>query len=675
MTVTPDQDLERRTPPSPERGAERQSIWHRWVVAPSMRVRAVVAIVLTIPVVIIAMVPPVTAALGDARPWIELALCTPVYFWAAYPFHRSALVNARHGGTTMDTLVSIGISAAYWWSLASTLAGNTGHMYYETAAVVATFLLIGRTAEAKAKERGKMSLTSLLELGASEVSLLREGPSGLTERRASVDELVPGALFRVRPGEKIATDGRVVEGRSAVDNSMITGESMPVDVSVGDEVTGGTINASGALVVEATRVGSQTTLADIQRLVESAQSGKAPIQRLADRISAVFVPAVLVIALLTLGGWLLTGAPFTEALSAAVAVLVIACPCALGLATPTALLVGTGRGAEMGVLIKGPEILESTRRVDTVLLDKTGTVTKGRMYVTDVQTVGRLTKTAALQTAASVEVNSEHPVAVAIVEAARERGQTPVPSSDFEALPGAGARATLKTTQITIGRADLFEHVPEELADVRDATVGTTVFLGWGGRARATLTVTDEIRPDSTAGIDRLHALGLTTVLLTGDNERTARAVATEAGIPAESVIAGVRPEDKHAEVSRLRTRGNVVAMVGDGVNDAAALAEADLGLAMGSGTDAAMQSADIVLMRNEVGAVADAIGLSRRTLAIIKQNLFWAFAYNIIGIPLAAFGRLDPMFAGAAMAASSVIVVVNSLRLRAYGREREQSD
>ena len=654
--------------------AEPSTGWfQRYVVAPSMLTRAIVAIVLSVPVVVIAMVPPVMHALGDIRPWIELVLATPVYFWAAYPFHRAALINARHLATTMDTLVSIGISAAYWWSLFATLGGETGHLYFETTAVVATFLLIGRTAEARAKTRGKSALTSLLELGAKEVTLLETGPDGeRIERRTGTDELHPGSLFLVRPGEKVATDGRIVEGRSAIDASLVTGESMPVDVTPGDEVTGGTINASGALVVEATRVGSETTLAGITRLVEAAQTGKAPVQRLADRVSAVFVPVVMGIALVTLIGWLIAGHPFVHALSAAVAVLVIACPCALGLATPTALLVGTGRGAELGVLIKGPEILESTRRVDTVLLDKTGTVTTGTMRVTDITTAGKLTKTAALQTAASVEANSEHPVAVAIVEAARERGQKPVPSTDFEALPGAGAKARLKDTEVIIGRADLFEHVPAELSSPVAGTVGTTVYLGWQGRARATITVTDEVRHDTASGLERLHDLGLQTYLLTGDNFATAKSVAAQVGIAPENVIAEVRPEDKHAVVQELRDQGKVVAMVGDGVNDAAALAAADLGLAMGSGTDVAMRSADIVLMRTQVGAVADAIGLSRRTLAIIQQNLFWAFAYNVIGIPLAAFGRLDPMFAGGAMAASSVLVVLNSLRLRGFGRERE---
>ncbi|MDO5696972.1 MAG: heavy metal translocating P-type ATPase [Dermatophilus congolensis] len=654
---------------------EQQSWFQRYVVAPSMFTRAIVATILSVPVVVIAMVPPVMHALGDVRPWIELLLTTPVYFWAAYPFHRAALINARHLATTMDTLVSIGISAAYWWSLFATLGGETGHLYFETTAVVATFLLIGRTAEARAKTRGKSALTSLLELGVKEVTLLEKGPDGeRVERRTGTDALHPGSLFLVRPGEKVATDGRVVEGRSAIDASLVTGESMPVDVNPGDEVTGGTINASGALVVEATRVGSETTLAGITRLVEAAQTGKAPVQRLADRVSAVFVPVVMGIAVVALVGWLLAGHPFVHALSAAVAVLVIACPCALGLATPTALLVGTGRGAELGALIKGPEILESTRRVDTVLLDKTGTVTTGTMRVTDVSTAGKLTKTAALQTAASVEANSEHPVAVAIVEAARERGQKPVPSSDFESLPGAGAKARLKDTEVTIGRADLFEHVPAELHARGSDTVGTTVYLGWEGKARATITVTDEVRHDTADGLARLHDLGLTTYLLTGDNAATAKSVAAQVGIAPQNVIAEVRPEDKHAVVQELRDQGKVVAMVGDGVNDAAALAAADLGLAMGSGTDVAMRSADIVLMRTQVGAVADAIGLSRRTLAIIKQNLFWAFAYNVIGIPLAAFGRLDPMFAGGAMAASSVIVVLNSLRLRSYAREREHA-
>lgn len=663
--ATESADLTLSGTPAPTSWRDRADTWLR---GPGMPLRAAVAAALTLPLVLIAMVSPIGELFGGARPWVELVLALPVVVWAAYPFHRAAWINARHGASTMDTLVSLGVSAAFLWSFVATLAGSTGHLYYETAAVITTFLLLGRTAEARARHRGKAAVQSLLELGATQVTLLETAADGTTtQRRADIDELGVGDRFVVRPGEKVAADGVVVEGRSSIDRSLVTGESVPVEVEVGDEVTGGTINTTGRLVVEATRVGADTTLAGITRLVEAAQTGKAPVQRLADRVSAVFVPVVLAITVVTFLAWLLTGNPVTAALSAAVSVLVIACPCALGLATPTALLAGTGRGAEMGVLIKGPEILENTRRADVVVLDKTGTITTGTMRLVHIATAGRLTSTAALEAAAAVESGSEHPVAGAIVAAATERGLTLRPIEEFVSLPGSGARADIRGTTVTVGRADLFDVVPEEIAT--PDSVGTTVYVGWGGAARAALTVADEVRPTSAAAIARLRALGLTPYLLTGDNLATAQAVATTVGIDPEHVLADVRPQDKHTVVTRLQGEGHSVAMIGDGVNDAAALAAADLGIAMGSGTDVAMESADIVLMRPDLDAAADAIELSRRTLSIIKQNLGWAFGYNVAAIPLAAFGLLNPMIAGAAMALSSVLVVANSLRLRSFGR------
>ncbi|WP_313536090.1 heavy metal translocating P-type ATPase [Arsenicicoccus bolidensis] len=637
----------------------------------SLRTRLEIALPLTVFVVVMAMVPAAHHLLGGVRPWAELVLTIPVAIWAAWPFHRSAVINARHKASTMDTLVSIGVTAAFLWSVVATFAGSTGHMYYEVAAVVTTFLLAGRVAEHRARTAGRSALTSLLELGAKDVAVQRIDPQTRVTRevRVPIEELQVGDQFVVRPGEKVATDGVVVDGSSALDRSVVTGESIPVDVTPGDEVTGATTNAHGRLIVRATRVGSETTLASITRLVEAAQTGKAPVQRLADRISAVFVPVVLVIAALTFAGWLVAGQGAAAALSAAVSVLVVACPCALGLATPTALLVGTGRGAELGVLIKGPEILESTRRIDTVVLDKTGTVTTGKATLVDVTPSGRLTPTAALQAAASVEAGSEHPVAQAIVRAAQQRDIELRPITDFTNLPGMGARATIKGTEVTVGKASLFDVVPGDLEGLD--RVGTTVHVGWGGVAYAALTVADEVRPTSPASLEALRDLGLRTMLLTGDNKRTARQVAEEVGINPADVIAEVLPSDKHEAIARLQREGRVVAMVGDGVNDAAALAQADLGLAMGSGTDVAIDSADIVLVRPEIGAVADAIGLSRRTLAIVKQNLAWAFGYNVVAIPLAVLGLLDPMVSGAAMALSSVLVVTNSLRLKAFGRAR----
>ncbi|GAB96699.1 Cu+-exporting ATPase [Kineosphaera limosa] len=656
-------------PDSPHAVPKRPSRWarlRRLFEAADLRRRLWVCAALTLPLVLIAMTP-LGHGLGDTRPWVELALALPVATWGAWPFHRAAAINARHGASTMDTLVSLGVSAAFGWSLVATLTGQTGHLWYETAAVITTFLLAGRVAEARARREGRSALQSLLDLRRGDVTVLVPGhDGGTTHERVPVERLGVGDRFLVRPGEKVAADGVVLEGASAIDASLVTGESMPVEVGVGDQVVGGTINTVGLLVVQAQAVGADTVLAGITRLVEQAQTGKAPVQRLADRVSSVFVPVVLALSALTFIGWMLTGSPFTTALSSAVAVLVVACPCALGLATPTALLAGTGRGAQLGVLIKGPEILESTRRVDVVLLDKTGTVTTGRMRLVGITPAGRLTPTAALQAAAAVEVGSEHPVAQAIVTSARERNLALPPAANITAQPGSGVRGSIKGTQVTVGRPELFDKVPEQIAGPDPA--GTTVYVGWGGVARAALTVADGVRPDSAHGIERLHELGLRTYLLTGDNAATAAGVARDIGIEAGDVFAGVRPDEKHEVVQRLRRQGHVVAMVGDGVNDAAALAEADLGIAMGSGTDIAMESADIVLMRPQVAAVADAIHLSRRTLRICLENLAWAFGYNVVALPLAAFGIISPMVAGIAMASSSVIVVLNSLRLRRVG-------
>ncbi|HON73788.1 MAG TPA: heavy metal translocating P-type ATPase [Dermatophilaceae bacterium] len=628
-----------------------------------LRPRLLVAAVLTVPLVVIAM----GVEHWTAGRWLQLVLATPVALWCAWPFHRAAAVTARHGASTMDTLVSIGVLAAYGWSLVALVAGGEhGHLYFETAAVVTTFLLLGRVLEARAKASGRDALESLADLRPQTAALLRPDLAG----GPRVETVVPAAALRVgdrfvvRPGERVATDGVVVDGASALDRSMVTGESVPVDVGVGDQVTGGTVNAHGRLVVRATSVGAQTVLAQLTALVEAAQTGKAPIQRLADRVSAVFVPVVLLLAAATFVGWLATGHDVATALKVAITVLVIACPCALGLATPTALLAGTGRGARMGVLIKGPQVLENTRRVDTVVLDKTGTVTAGDLAVAAVVTAGRLDGSAALRAAAAVEAGSEHPIARAIVAAAAREGVDVPAATDFLALPGNGAHATIKGTEVTVGRADLFDTIPTELTRLR-AREGSTVYVGWDATARAAFTVTDTVRPTSSAAIERLAALGLTAYLLTGDEERTAHAVADRVGIPRERVYAGVRPDGKHAVVTALQQAGRTVAVVGDGVNDAPALAAADLGIAMGSGTAVAADSADIVLMRADLGAAADAVALSRKTLRVIKQNLAWAFGYNLLALPVAMLGLLNPMIAGAAMAFSSVFVVTNSLRLR----------
>ena len=631
-----------------------------------IRPRLVVAIALTVPVLVLAMLLP---SLG-ASPWLQLLLATPVVVWCAWPFHKAAAVNARHLASTMDTLVSLGVSAAYGYSVVELLAGGM-HLYFEVAAVVTTFLLAGRYLEARAKDSGRDALRSLLDLGAKDVSVLRIDPHTRTtsETRVPIGQLVVGDQFIVRPGEKVATDGLVLDGSSAVDASLLTGESTPVDVRPGDEVTGGSVNTTGRIVVEARRVGADTMLAGIQRLVETAQTGKAKVQRLADRVSAVFVPTVLVIALVTFVAWLATGHDVARSLAVAVTVLIIACPCALGLATPTALLVGTGRGAQLGTLIKGPQVLEDTRRVDTVVLDKTGTVTTGQLRLRSIAVRGSLSKKAALTAAAAVERGSEHPIARAVVEGA-ELARIELPRiHDFQASPGEGASARIKDTEVTVGKAALFESVDPALLEHAARHGGTTVFVGWDGVAEAALTVEDTVRDSSRAAIERLRGLGLTPYLLTGDSAPNARSVAEQVGIEASNVRADVLPADKHRIVTELQQQHRVVAMVGDGVNDAAALAQADLGLAMGSGTDVAMDSADIVLVRTDLDAVGDAIGLSRQTLRIIQQNLVWAFGYNAAAIPLAAFGLLNPMIAGATMALSSVLVVSNSLRLKRWGR------
>ncbi|WP_261327651.1 heavy metal translocating P-type ATPase [Modestobacter marinus] len=638
-----------------------------------LRQRLLVSAVLALPVLLLSMVP---ALQFENWQWLALTLASPVAVWGAWPFHRAAVVNARHGASTMDTLVSIGIAAAYLWSLWALFLGDAGmsgmtmsstllpeqgggadELYLEVAAAVPVFLLAGRYAEARAKRRSGAAVRALLELGAKDAAVLRGG----VEVWVPISDLAVGDRFVVRPGEKVATDGVVVGGSSAVDLSMITGESVPVEVAVGDRVTGATVNVGGRLVVEATRVGAETTLAQLGRLVTQAQSGKAPVQRLADRVSAVFVPVVLLIAVGTLVAWLLVTGDVTAAFTAAVAVLVIACPCALGLATPTALLVGTGRGAQLGVLIKGPEVLESTRTVDTVLLDKTGTVTTGGMSVVEVAG-----DPATLRLAAAVEAGSEHPIARAIVVAA---GSGLPEVVGFANRPGLGVTGTVEGHAVVVGGD---QPLPERLAPVAEAAEAagrTAVPVGWDGEVRGVVVVADTVKPTSAAAIERLRGLGLTPVLLTGDNPGAARAVARSVGLDPDrgEVVAGVLPAGKVDVVRDLQTRGRVVAMVGDGVNDAPALAQADLGLAMGSGTDVAIEAGDLTLVRPDLDAAVDAIRLSRRTLAVIKGNLFWAFAYNVALVPLAALGFLNPLLAGLAMAASSVLVVTNSLRLRRF--------
>ncbi|MGD1223872.1 heavy metal translocating P-type ATPase [Streptomyces krungchingensis] len=654
----------------------------------ALRGRLLVSALLALPVVLLSMIP---ALQFDNWQWLSLTLAAPVVVWGGLPFHRAAATNARHGAATMDTLVSVGTLAAFGWSLWALFLGDAGMpgmrhgfeltvsrtdgastLYLEVAAGVIAFILLGRYLEARSKRRAGAALRALLELGAKDVAVLRGG----REVRVPVGQLQVGDRFVVRPGEKIATDGTVVDGSSAVDASMLTGESVPVDATVGDEVTGATVNAGGRLVVEATRVGGDTQLARMARLVEDAQNGKAEVQRLADRISGVFVPVVLLIAVGTFGAWLGVTGDTVAAFTAAVAVLIIACPCALGLATPTALMVGTGRGAQLGILIRGPEVLESTRRVDTVVLDKTGTVTTGRMRLQEVHVVAGDTEQDVLRLAGALEHASEHPIAQAIAAGAQDRTGALPPVEHFENVPGRGVRGHVEGHEVTVGRvlpdapAVDGRPLPDELARAKDAAESegrTAVVVTRDGVAVGVLTVADAIKETSAEAVRELRALGLRPVLLTGDNRAVAQAVARAVGIGSEDVIAEVLPQDKVAVVERLRGEGRTVAMVGDGVNDAAALATADLGLAMGTGTDAAIEASDLTLVRGDLRVAADAIRLARRTLSTIKGNLFWAFGYNVAALPLAATGLLNPMIAGAAMAFSSVFVVTNSLRLRTF--------
>ncbi|MFF4661647.1 heavy metal translocating P-type ATPase [Streptomyces sp. NPDC001282] len=651
----------------------------------ALRQRLTVSAVLAAPVVLLSMIP---AFQFDDWQWLSLTLAAPVVVWGGLPFHRATWSNLRHGVATMDTLVSVGTLAAFGWSLWALFLGDAGvtgmrhgfdliasrhgassTIYLEVAAGVITFILLGRYLEARSKRKAGSALRVLMHLGAKDVSVLRDG----REVRVPVSRLAVGDRFVVRPGEKIATDGTIVEGASAVDASMLTGESAPVDVGVGDSVTGATVNASGRLVVEATRIGADTQLARMARLVEDAQNGKAAAQRLADRISAVFVPVVIALALATLVTWLLVTDDVTAAFTAAVAVLIIACPCALGLATPTALMVGTGRGAQLGILIKGPEVLETTRRVDTIVLDKTGTVTTGRMTLLDVHTTTDTTETKVLRLAGALEHSSEHPIAQAVATGATERTGNPLPTpEDFANVPGLGVQGVVDGHAVLVGREQLLAKagigIPADLAGAVAHAAGrgrTAIVVAWDGEARAVLEVADAVKSSSAEAVAELRALGLRPVLLTGDNQAVAEAVAAEVGI--NTVYAEVMPEDKVDVVKELQSHGRSVAMVGDGVNDAAALATADLGLAMGTGTDAAIEASDLTLVRGDLKVAADAIRLSRRTLTTIKGNLLWAFGYNVAALPLAAFGLLNPMIAGAAMALSSVFVVTNSLRLRAF--------
>ncbi|MEA5455474.1 heavy metal translocating P-type ATPase [Sinomonas sp. JGH33] len=646
--------------------------------------RLVVAAALTVPVFVISMVPQLQFANWG---WWVAALAFPVVTWSAWPFHRAAAINARHGSSTMDTLVSLGIIAAYAYSAAQLLAHpemtargtemGEGGLYFEVAAVVATFLLLGRFLEARAKSRAGSALRALLDLGAKDATLLKDG----VEYRIPADRLERGDVFLVRPGEKIAADGVVVEGLSAVDTSLLTGESAPVEVGPGDKVTGATVNASGRLIVKATRVGAETTLAAMGRLVSEAQTAKAPIARLADRISAVFVPVVLGVAVVTFGVWLALGGGLEAAVAAAVSVLVIACPCALGLATPVGLLAGTGRGAQLGILIRGPQALEDTRAVTAIVLDKTGTVTTGRLSLDAVDPAPGRHAGDLLRLAGAVEAASEHPLARAIAAAALEKATADdggrLPSVDaFRSAPGGGVVGRVEGRTVAVGReAWLHENgidVPPELRgqfEAREEAGATAVWVAVDGSAAGSISLRDAVKPGSRAAVERLRALGLMPLLVTGDNAAVAARVAAEVGIAPSDVFAGVTPEGKVDAVRRLQAEGATVAMAGDGVNDAAALAQADLGVAMGSGTDVAREAADLTVMGDDLAHVAQAIELSRATLRTIKANLFWAFAYNAIGIPIAALGLLNPMIGGAAMAASSVLVVANSLRLTRFGR------
>ncbi|MGE9807132.1 heavy metal translocating P-type ATPase [Janibacter sp. G1551] len=674
--------------PSPDAGQQAKD-----ADAAAWRQRLLVSAALTMPVLAMAMVP---ALQFDNWQWISLTLASPVVVWGALPFHRAAWTNLRHGAATMDTLISVGVSAAYLWSLWALLfthAGMTGmrmpfdllpsrsgagaepHIYLEVAAAVTTFIVAGRYFEARAKRTSGAALRALLDMGAKDVAVLRDGPAGTVETRVPIGQLQVGDSFVVRPGEKVATDGTVVTGTSAVDASMLTGESVPVEVGPGDAVVGATVNAGGRIVVRATRVGSDTQLAQMARLVEEAQSGKAEVQRLADRVSAVFVPIVIALSLVTLAAWLLTGHSATAAFTAAVAVLIIACPCALGLATPTALLVGTGRGAQLGILIKGPQVLESTRRVDTVVLDKTGTVTTGHMCVASVHAATGESAAQVLALAGALEDASEHPIGRAIAKHASQTGIELPHVEDFANHGGNGVTGVVDGHAVMAGRRSWLATqwsltAPAELkrqADAAESEGRTPVWVAWDGEVRAVIVVADTVKDTSAQAIADMRDLELRPVLLTGDNARAAQAVAAQVGIGHEDVIAEVLPADKVDVVKRLQDSGAVVAMVGDGVNDAAALAQADLGLAMGTGTDVAIEASDLTLVSGDLRAAPDAIRLARATLGTIKGNLFWAFAYNVAALPLAAFGLLNPLIAGAAMAFSSVFVVSNSLRLRGF--------
>src|SRR5665811_807123 len=653
----------------------------------ALRQRLLISAILSLPVLLLSMIP---VFQFDNWQWLALTLASPVVVWGALPFHRAAFTNARHGAATMDTLISVGVSAAWLWSLWALFLGGAGmpgmrmtfdlmpsaeggtaHIYLEAASVVTVFILSGRYFEAKAKKRSGAALRALLNMGAKDVAVLRDG----VEVRIPTDQLVVGDIFSVRPGEQVATDGIVTEGTSAVDASMLTGESVPVEVGPGDAVVGATVNAGGRLMVRATRVGADTQLAQIARLVEDAQNGKAEVQRLADRVSGIFVPVVILLSLTTLAVWLLTGHSATAAFTAAVAVLIIACPCALGLATPTALLVGTGRGAQLGILIKGPQILESTRRVDTIVLDKTGTITTGHMSVAAVHATDGESAQEVLRLAGALEDASEHPIGQAIARYANEASGSLSSATSFTNHGGRGVSGVVEGHAVVSGRYSWLREewamtAPDSLLRVveeAEADGRTPVWVGWDGHIRAVIVVSDTIKETSAEAIEQLRGLGLRPVLLTGDNQRAARAVAAQVGIESADVIAEVLPAEKVDVIKQLQDQGKVVAMVGDGVNDAAALAQADLGLAMGTGTDAAIEASDLTLVRGDLRAAPDAIRLARATLKTIKGNLFWAFAYNVAALPLAASGLLNPLIAGAAMAFSSVFVLSNSLRLRRF--------